>query len=199
MRGATYPAREVERHRVDHHRSRDERGRNRRPARARAHRRHGPVFRRRPAFELPPDPRDQEPFRRGERAGRVRDDGQRLARRVESFRAVPVASRKGRGRLVRARHPRGHQAAARRNPGVGGRGACAESAAIVGGTGTEPAGDAARGAPPPRGHRVLRPGCVRERRRRRAHRRTRGGSGGHAGDRLLAHRPADPGQGHRFR
>ena len=59
------------------HRSRHQGGHARRPARARAHGGHGALFRRRHAFALPADPRLQEPLRRGERAGRVRDGRRR--------------------------------------------------------------------------------------------------------------------------
>ncbi len=127
---------------------------------------------------VPPGARDQEPLRRGERAGRVRDDREGLARGEQPFRAVPVAARARGRRLVRAGDARGHAPAAGRDPGAGRRGAGAHPAPAVGGTGAEPARDAARGAAPSRGHRHRRPGRVRQRGRRRAHRRAGGRPGG---------------------
>ena len=72
VRGAADAARQAARHRRHPRRPRDQGRRDRRPPRARAHRRHRAVFRGRPAFELPPGARDQEPLRRGQRARRFR-------------------------------------------------------------------------------------------------------------------------------
>ena len=80
-------AREAAPHRRHLRRPRDEGGRDRRPARARAHRRHRPLFRGRHAFELPPGARDQESLRRRERARRVRDD------RARACAASPIRRR----------------------------------------------------------------------------------------------------------
>ncbi len=74
MRGAADAGRQGKRHVHHPGRPRDQGRRAGRPARAGAHGRHGAVFRRRHAFELPPGARVQEPLRRGQRARRVRDD-----------------------------------------------------------------------------------------------------------------------------
>src|SRR4030066_101731 len=74
-----------------------------RAARAGAYRGYGAVFRGRHAFQFPPDPRVQEPLRRGERTRRVRDDREGAARGEQSFRAVPVAARPAGRRLLRGR------------------------------------------------------------------------------------------------
>ena len=96
MRGAADAARQAARHRRHLRRPRDEGGRDRRPARARAHRRHRALLRGRSAFELPARARDQESLRRRQRARRVRDDRARPEGRRQSVGAVPVAARASR-------------------------------------------------------------------------------------------------------
>ena len=76
-------------------RTRDQGGRDRRSTRARTHRRHRSLLRRRYPLELPPGARDQEPLRRRQRTRCFRDDGARTERRRQSFGAVPVTTRQG--------------------------------------------------------------------------------------------------------
>ena len=92
-------------------------------ARARAHRRHRAVFRRRYAFELSPGARDQEPLRRRQRARRVRDDGAGL-KGVSNPSALFLSqhARAGR-RQLRDGDDRGLAAAAGRSAGAGRPGA----------------------------------------------------------------------------
>ena len=80
VRGAAHALRQGERHRDRARRPRHQGRRARRPARARAHGRHGALLRGRHALELPPGARVQEPLRRGERDRRVRDDREGPAR-----------------------------------------------------------------------------------------------------------------------
>ena len=104
---------------VDLRRPRHQGGRDRRAARARAHRRHGAVLRGRPAFELPAGAGDQEPLRRRERARRVRHDRARIARRANpSALFLSQHARAGRG-LGDRRDRRRLAPAAGRSPGAG--------------------------------------------------------------------------------
>ena len=88
-------------------RPRDEGGRDRRPARARAHRRHRALLRA-IRTELPARARDQEPLRRGQRARRVRDDRARPERRHESVRAFRRSTRGASQARRSSRRWRGH-------------------------------------------------------------------------------------------
>ena len=67
--------------------------RDRRPARARAHGRHGAAVRGRPLPLLPHAARRQEPLRLDQRAGRLRDDRRRPARRRRSVAPLPRRQR----------------------------------------------------------------------------------------------------------
>ena len=82
-------------------RPRDEGRQPRRAQGARAHRRHGAVLRGREAPRAPRRPRGEEPVRRGERARRVRDDGQRASRRCRTRRSCSSPS----GRRTRRARP----------------------------------------------------------------------------------------------
>ncbi len=75
-RRAAGALRQGNRHRGVPGRPRHQGRRHRRPARARAHGRRGAVFRRRERQPLPRAARVQEPLRRGQRTGRVRDGRQ---------------------------------------------------------------------------------------------------------------------------
>jgi uncharacterized protein YoaH (UPF0181 family) len=92
-------------------RPRDEGGRAGRAARARTHRRYRALFRGRHAFELPPDPRGEEPLRRGQRDRRLRHDRQGAEGRQQPVGDVPVAAWAGGAGFVRAGHAGGDAAA----------------------------------------------------------------------------------------
>ena len=92
--------------------------------------------------------------------------------------------------LVRDGDAGRHAPAAGGAAGAGGRCARHGAQAAHRGPRAEPPRDAARGAAPPRGHRLLRPGRVRQRGGRRAHRRARRGPRGDARDRLEPAQPA---------
>ena len=74
-------------------RPRHEGGQPRRPQGARAHRRHGAVLRGRAPPRAPHRARGQEPVRRGQRAGRVRDDRRRACEPVPNPSALFLAER----------------------------------------------------------------------------------------------------------
>ena len=90
MRRAPGALRQGNRHRGVPGRPRHQGRRHRRPARARAHGRCGAVFRRRERQPLPHPARVQEPLRRGQRTGRVRDGRQRPERSAQPVRDLPV-------------------------------------------------------------------------------------------------------------
>ncbi len=156
---------------ADHDRPRDQGWLACRAARARAHGRHGVVLRRRFSFVFSPDSRVQESLRRGQRARRFCDDRARAQRRGESVGAVSVKARCSGCGLMRDGNTGRHAPAAGRNPGIGRRRACAESAPTFGRARSAAPGHAARRPAPARGHRDVRSGRFRQRGRRRADRR----------------------------
>ncbi len=135
-------------------RARDARGRDRGPARARAHGRHGALLRERFGQPLPRDPRGQEPLRRGQRDRRVRDGGARPAGGPQSIRDLPVPRQRSRARLGRDGRARGHAADADRGAGARRCEPARESAPRRRRLRGEPGRAAARRAAPPRGRRA---------------------------------------------
>ena len=144
-----------------------------------------------PHSGFPPGARGQEPLRRGERARRVRHDREGAAGRQQSVALFLSQHDKAGAGFLRARHAGRHAAAAGRDPGAGRRRAHAQPAPALGRAGAEPPRHAARGAAPPRRHRHLGAGRVRQRGRRRAHRRAGGGPRGLPGGRFFPDRQAD--------
>ena len=92
--------RQVDRHGRHDHRSRHEGGRHRRPAGARAPGRYGAVLRERGGQPLSHRARHQEPLRRRQRAGLLRDDRGRAEGGAQSVGDLPVARAGARGRAA---------------------------------------------------------------------------------------------------
>ncbi len=180
-------------------RPRDQGGRHRRPARARTHGRRGAVFRGRVRQPLPRAARVQEPLRRGQRTGRVRDVRQGPARGAQSVGDLPVRAQRPDAGQRGDGHPRGHAAAAGGGAGAGRPVLAGQSATRGPGPGAEPPGHAAGGAAPPRRRGRLRPGRVRQRGRRHPRAGNRGRPAGAAGGAVVAARPAAAGQDRRLR
>ncbi|KAF1854193.1 hypothetical protein Lal_00035649, partial [Lupinus albus] len=128
---------------------------------------YGAVLRGRHPFLLPPHPGSEEPLRR---------------------------ARPGGGWLLRPGDPGRHPAPAGGNPGPGGYHHGRQPAAPFRRPGAEPAGHAAGGAAPPRRHRLLRPGRLRQCGGRGQDQRTGGGSAGAAGHHFLPEEPAPAGK-----
>src|SRR5690606_18281436 len=128
-----------------------------------AHGGYGAVLRERRRIALSRHSRGEEPLRGRERTWRVRDDGKRTEGSAQSVRDLSVEARCTGERQRRHGDSRGQPTHAAGSAGTGRFQSPVESAPRGGGPGAEPTVDVACRASPPRRHRHVRPGRVRQR------------------------------------
>ena len=168
------------------HRARHQGRRHRRAARPRAHRRYRPLPGGRPLPGLPPAALGQEPLRRHQRGGRLRDARAGHGRGHQPLRGLPGRAHDQRRRFGHRRDDGGH-------PPAAGRGAGADQPLQPGQPAPhpqrhrhQPPAAHHRRAHPPHGRAPGRAGRLRQRHRRDAHHRTRRRPGGRGCHRLIA-------------